>query len=235
MNKKHKSILFLVWLSFFSSFMLGLVFSAEFRTESNKVITNVGNPVQAPPISASGAFSCPLKGPREIWCGSFMSDPKFNKNRCLGSEAIDRGHCSRTYGLGCWKGDISLTNNQRRAHSIDVNGPAGEPVYLPTIEGKIAEWKYGTTFGPLSEKDGGGYGHTFTSRVGNDNWIIYLIHVNNSLTAPSDGKIYKSGDQVTTIAPTGYTHVHINIGKNPASLDFGPGWLSPEDLGMCTP
>lgn len=232
MRKKRISLIFItIFLLFIAIPKFNSVFSAEFRTESNKVITNVGNP----PVditAVSGAFSCPLKGTREIWCGSFMSDPKFNKNACAGAQPIDRGHCGRNYG--CYKGSPELTNNQRRAHSIDVNGPAGETVYLPSINGQIAQWNQAGGYS-VAQRDGGGYGHVFTSKLGNDVWILHLIHANPPpLIPPSDGKAYKSGDPVTTIAQTDYAHIHINLGKNPEGNNGGAGWLNPESLGMCS-
>lgn len=232
MIKKRIALIFItIPLLFIALSKFNSALSAEFRTESNKVITNVGNP----PVDTtlvSGAFSCPLKGTRVIGCGSFMSDPKFNRLDCLkGANPADRGHCNRTGYSKCYKGD-EITKNSRRGNSIDVDGTVGEAVYLPTIEGKTVEWNHIATFGPLSRNDGEGFGHVFNSRVENNTWTLFLIHVDSSLTSPPTGK-YRSGDQATTIAATDYTHVHINIGKNPTSLDFGPGWLSPENLGMC--
>lgn len=179
------------------------------------------------------ASSCPLNGKRVIGCGSFMSDSKFNRGICTGPQPINRGHCGTNYG--CYKGSIDATLNTRRAHSIDVDGPAGEAVYLPTLNNQAVDWKYASSLSyPVSPSDGGGYGHVFVANLNGDKWILHLTHTNQSLipSARGDG-IYKSGDSATTIASTSYTHVHINIGKNPEANDGGSGWLNPEDLGMC--
>lgn len=186
----------------------------------------------APPIAAS---SCPLNIPSPvIGCGSFMSAPQFNRFACAGPEPIDRGHSGRTYGG--YAGSIEATNNKRRAHSIDVDAPAGEKVYLPTIDGQSVQWIYSPALGyGVAEKDGGGNAHVFIAHIGKDRWILHLVHMDPPpVLPPPDGRSnYQSGDAVTTVAPTKYTHLHINIGKNPTSYDGGSGWLNPEELGMC--
>jgi beta-lactamase class A len=212
------------------------------QSSSQSVCTKVGTPDSPSPCQnpiSEGGFSCPLKKEKPvIGCGSFMSDPKFNRGACSGPQAIDRGHCGRTYG--CYAGSIEATNNSRRAHSIDVDGPAGEQVYLPTINGQEVRWVYSPASTGLSyfvdSGDGGGYGNVFVADLNGDRWVLHLLHTTPPpLTPPPAGRdYYLSGDPVTKIAATNYTHVHINIGKNPAGNNGGSGWLNPEDLGMCT-
>src|SRR3989344_141050 len=164
------------------------------------------------------ASSCPLKNNQQITCGSFMSDPQFNQSACSGPNPIDRGHCGQTYG-SCFKGTVEATNDQRRAHSIDVPAAPGTPVYLPTINNQTVSWNYVTNYFVLSS-EGGGYGYVFIATAGSDIWELRLLHLSPPpLIPPSDGTTYKSGDVVTTIAATSYPHVHINIGKNPERED----------------
>lgn len=233
-----KRNLFLL-LFFLSLLFLGkTIYAQNTQTfKSNTVCTKVGNaPGDSPCQTSTGeGFSCPLKGKRTIGCGSFMSDPKFNRGACAGARDIDRGHCGVNYG--CYKGSVEATNNTRRAHSIDVDAPAGETVYLPTIEGQTATWTYAPEHSySVAPGDGGGYGHVFVTTVGSDRWILHLLHMNPPpLIAPPNGRsTYQSGDAVTTVAQTGYTHLHINLGKNPSGNNVGTGWLNPEDLGMCS-
>ncbi|MBI2031601.1 MAG: hypothetical protein HYT08_03200 [Candidatus Levybacteria bacterium] len=186
--------------------------------------------------ATSLASSCPIKGGQNITpfisCGSFMSDPQYNLSACAGPEPIDRGHCGRSYGV-CFQGTIEATNDQRRAHSIDVPASPGTPVYLPTLNNQTASWEYVTSYA-VPPGSGGGYGHVFKATVGSDIWDLRLLHLNGpSVNPPGDGNTYKSGDIVTTIASTSFPHVHINIGKNPERENGGAGWLNPEDLGMC--
>lgn len=180
------------------------------------------------------AASCPLQGKRVIGCGSFLSDPKYNRGVCAGPDPINRGHCGTRYG--CYQGSIAATQGSRRAHSIDVDAPADETVYVPTINGQALEWTYqpGMSYS-VAGGDGGGYGHVLTSKVGSDIWVIHLLHTTPA-TIPSQNPngTYKSGDPITRIEATGYTHLHINIGLNPTDPNGGSGWLDPESLGMCT-
>ncbi|MCL4417377.1 MAG: hypothetical protein M1365_11885, partial [Actinobacteria bacterium] len=203
-----------------------------------KSFTNCNSVSNPPPPALAGKVSCPLQGSRSIGCGSFMSDPKYNRGSCSGPQPTDRGHCGKNYQSSCsYKGNIDATNSTRRAHSIDVDGPAGENVYLPTINGQSVDWTYQPSASyPIAPGDGGGYGHVFTSHLNGDIWTIHLIHTNPPpIYSPPQGRIYyKSGDAVTKIASTSYTHLHINIGKNPERADGGKGWLNPEDLGICT-
>ncbi len=199
-------------------------------------------PTPGGPPGTAASFSCPLSGPRIISCGSFMSDPKYNNSGCgnfPGSQPIDRGHCGLTYG--CFDSsnrkitDPATISNSRRAHSIDVNGNASEPVYLPTINGQTVNWSFAPDKSySVTDSEGGGYGNVFRASVDGDLWVLHLLHTNQALTPPPSGRGYQSGDPVTTIAATAFTHVHVNIGKNPSGDNGGTGWLNPEDLGMCT-
>lgn len=205
----------------------------NFISESNVVTTRVGNPTEQ--TTGGGIVSCPLKGKRVIGCGSFMSDPKFNRGVCLGPQPINRGHCGTNYG--CYKGSVEATNASRRSHSIDVDAPSGETVYLPTINGQSVTWSSAPYLSyPVAAGDGGGYGHVFVATVGSDKWLMHLLHMNPPplIPVPAGRSEYQSGDAVTTVAATGYPHLHINIGRNPETNNGGAGWLNPEDLGMCT-
>jgi beta-lactamase class A len=222
-----------------TSLILSSPLSFAQQSSSQSVCTKVGSPDSPSPCQTQvspGGFSCPIKKEKPvIGCGSFMSDPKFNRGACSGPQAIDRGHCGRTYG--CYAGSIEATNKSRRAHSIDVDGPAGEVVYLPTISGQEARWSYAPGISYFVDSgDGGGHGNVFTADVNGDKWVLHLLHTTPPpLTPPPAGRdYYLSGDPVTKIAATNYTHVHINIGKNPSGNNGGTGWLNPEDLGMCT-
>lgn len=219
--------------------------------KSNRLCVKVGNPTDPKPATCSttpgtstgiggtvptpvAAASCPLQGKRVIGCGSFMSDSKYNRGSCAGAQPINRGHCGTNYG--CYAGSVEATQRSRRSHSIDVDAPAGETVYLPTVNGQSLEWTYqpGMSYS-VAPGDGGGYGHVLTSKTAEGIWVIHLLHTTPA-TIPSQnpGGTYKSGDPITKIEATGYTHLHINIGLNPTDPNGGTGWLNPEDLGMCT-
>lgn len=211
----------------------------EVATELNqcKVAVPV-TPAPGGPVISGSVVSCPLEGKRTISCGSFMSDPKYNTGVCSGPLPQDRGHCGLTYG--CYDSnnrkitDPTAISNLRRAHSIDVNAPAGEIVKLPFIQGQTLNWTPSGRYGPLSSTEGGGYGHFFTATSGSDTWVIHLTHMNPDKIPPPAGRAtYQSGDPVTTVAATGFTHLHVNIGRNPTGADGGRGWLDPESLGMC--
>lgn len=230
MKRKFNLVFFLIVTVLLFGIVSHYAFAQQ-AMESNTVNTRVGNPAEN--ATGTEASSCPLPGKRVIGCGSFMSDPKYNRGACAGPQPIDRGHCGRTYG--CYKGSIEATNASRRAHSIDVDAPAGEKVYLPTISGQSVTWNYDKNLSyHVASGDGGGHGHVFVASVGPDRWVLHLLHMNPALIPPPSGGTYKSGDAVTTVAQTNYTHLHINIGKNPTGNDGGKGWLNPEDLGMCT-
>lgn len=178
-------------------------------------------------VVSGNLASCPLAGQRKITCGSYGSDSIFN-DYCNGPQPEDRGHCGRAYG------SYKCTPYDRRAHAIDVTATPGETVYLPTIENKPVTWNHLGQYS-ISPADGGGFGHFFQAIVGGDKWILHLIHTNADLIGFPGGKDhYESGDPVTTIAATTFPHVHVNIGKNPPEANSGPGWLNPEDIGMCT-
>ncbi|OGE45994.1 hypothetical protein A3B39_04290 [Candidatus Daviesbacteria bacterium RIFCSPLOWO2_01_FULL_37_10] len=214
----------------------------EVAKELNACVVSTPAPTSTLTPTLSGKIAtCPLEGKRVIGCGSFMSDPKFNRNTCAGSQPIDRGHCGLSYG--CYKTvggklvkitDPAEISNLRRAHSIDVDASVGEQVKLPFINGKASNWFSGAKFGPLSNNEGGGYGHIFTTEVDGKPWVLYFIHMNTNVIPPPSGRGYQSGDPVVTVASTPYPHLHINIAENPKSQDGGAEWLDPESLGMCT-
>ncbi|MBI4079175.1 MAG: N-acetylmuramoyl-L-alanine amidase [Candidatus Levybacteria bacterium] len=194
--------------------------------------------------TASCTSSCPLQGTRTISCGSFMSDSKFNVDRCKGPQPIDRGHCGLNYG--CYKTledgtivkmtDPTEISSSRRSHAIDVSGQPGDKVKLPTINGNVVAWNYAPSLSySVADSDGGGYGHVFTANFGGDRWTLHLLHTKPPpiFPIPTGRTHYQSGDDVTEIENTGYPHVHVNLGKNPESNNGGRGWLNPEDLGMC--
>lgn len=211
---------------------------------SNVSCVPVGSPEEDQPAKCSlpgqqglpasiGAVSCPLPGERVIGCGSFMSDPKYNRGVCSGPDPINRGHCGTKYG--CYAGSVEATKNLRRAHSIDVDANPGDIVYLPAVNGESLVWNYqpGMSYS-VADGDGGGFGHVFTAESSAGTWVIHLLHTNTAVIPPKsvDGS-YNSGDPATTIADTGYDHLHINIGLNPEGPNGGSGWLDPESLGMC--
>ncbi|TSC65812.1 MAG: hypothetical protein CEO21_323 [Microgenomates group bacterium Gr01-1014_80] len=201
----------------------------EVAAELNSCVVSAPAPVISTPFPISGKLvTCPLEGKRVIGCGSWKSDPKYNRNLCAGSNPVDRGHCGNTYGR--------CTAGSRREHSIDVDANPSEQVKLPFINGKSSQWfnPSGTRYGPLSSNDGGGYGHVFNTEVDGDIWVVHFVHMNANVIPPPLGRGYQSGDPVVTVADTPYDHLHVNIGKNPAGVDGGNGWLDPESLGMCT-
>ncbi|MEK7616558.1 MAG: hypothetical protein AAB414_00695 [Patescibacteria group bacterium] len=203
----------------------------------------------SPPVAGGAVVSCPLDGTRVISCGSFMSDNRFNVNKCRGTQPIERGHCGSNYG---WcsnphtKDRIVLITDPneipklRRAHSIDINASPGEQVKLPFINGKSSAWFHnsGLDFGPLSPEEGGGYIRVFNTDVDGNVWLVYFIHVDPIVISPPLGRGYHSGDPVLTIANTGFPHLHVNIGSDEGGrklVNYGEnnGWLDPESLGLC--
>lgn len=227
--------------------------SSSGTAKSNMLCVKVGSPsIDKPSICSQpgsiggsapgGAASCPMAGKRVIGCGSFMSDAKYNRGVCAGPDPINRGHCGTNYG--CYKGSIQATSASRRAHSIDIDAPAGETVYLPTINGQTLTWTYrpanssfadGFISYSVDANDGGGYGHVFVADSPEGKWVIHLLHTTPAIIPSSDPSgEYKSGDAVTKVEATGYTHLHVNIGLNPSTPNGGSGWLDPESLGMCT-
>ncbi len=217
-------------------------FTTNIKLWYSRLVPSGAGAIQQLATTASGGgdtLSCPLPGNRTIGCGSFTSDPKYNRLACAGTDPIDRGHCGRVYdptGKDCFKGTIEATKPQRWANAIDIDASAGETVYLPSINGQITQWSYmaGSTVS-IPSGLGGGYGHGFIATVGSDKWTMYTVHMNQQIMPPPAGRSYhQSGDPITTVADTVYAHLHLNIGKNVVDQRIDPGWLPPESLGACT-
>lgn len=167
--------------------------------------------------------SCPLLDVRIINCGSYASEAHFNQNICTGGSPSERGHCGTHY-----KTVFTCSPDSRRAHAIDIKAETNERVYLPFINDQKLIWFFAGSYN-VAESEGGGYGQIFTTRLGNDSWVLHLVHVNKDIIlSPKDE--YQSGDFVAMVYND---HLHVNIGKNPLGENSGKGWFDPETLGMC--
>lgn len=172
--------------------------------------------------------SCPVPGAK-ITYGSYGTGPK--------------AHCTEAFE-GCKFGPNGEL--PRRAKSIDIDTQGQEAIF-PTINGEKIDWYFLSKY-DLDTKRGDceknvtdcGAAFVFGGKT-KDNafWTLHLVHLDkiNSLKF-NFGVVYESGQ------PAGKTAkdvvLHINIGKNitpsnlPGSEDLDPGWIKPEDIGMCT-
>ncbi len=222
------------------------------NSNSNTVVTRVGNPTQPAPVNTgpgslpagttascpipNGVIGCASYGPPKPWGGFYGS--------CAPDSTGNGGHCNRNYqsDVGICTNLYSGGNLIRTAKSIDVTARggsrAGDPVYLPTIKGKPLKWYYQ---GSLSAGAGFGGMRLFQSeRTPEGIYSIHFIHVNQTSPGFSVGQELNSGDVAAYLFSLDWPHAHItvglNVGDSTSNLqDYSPNWLwADRDLGMCT-
>lgn len=168
----------------------------------------------APPTNY--VASCPVPG-------GTISTPSYFANKST-------GHCGGSYKYECNCGTTG-----RRAKAIDVP-TNGQDVLLPSIDGKQVGWNLILKGYPVDAGEGGGVGHTFETKVGEDWWYLDILHMQQ--TGLNYGSTYTSG---TAIGKSAAAHAHMTIGKNnqkkptspglnPNTSDCDPGWLASDFL-----
>lgn len=190
-----------------------------------------------PTLPPGTTADCPAPG-ASITFGSYGTGPK--------------AHCTEAFE-GCQFGPNGEL--PRRAKSIDID-TQGKIVIFPTISGQKVNWFYLAEFAlnKPGECERGvsncGYGYVFEAKTSdNTRWALHLLHI-DSFTAQF--KRFEGSNSSGTVVGKTVVNVindqsipvvlHVNIGKNiknagspPAGgSDFEPGWIKPEDLGMCT-
>lgn len=203
---------------------------------------------KSPSLEPIADASCPIPGGK-IGCASFGKPYSVNgfSEACAPDSSGNGGHCSNIYqsrvGI-CLKREEG-GNLIRTAKSIDVSAgsKAGDPVYLPTINGQSLDWEY---VGPVSAGSNFGWIRLFHSVNAKDGiWSIHFVHVNEGNPSLRIGDIVKSGQVGATILNPWipgdpWPHAHITAGLNVEDSlvnlqDYSPNWKFPDrELGMCT-
>ncbi len=190
----------------------------------------------------TGQITCASYGRRESWSG-FDNDCAPGSNITTGEVDIG-GHCSPTYRVRypslCDNSNyMSGGNLKRTAKSIDVGGPAGTPVFIPTINSQRLSWFFITDVPD-------GQGDTLrvfqSEQTPQGKWVIHFVHASAdpSFTSGSSNPV-DTNNYVARIGP-GNNHIHVTVGLNitePITANnlqvYDPGWKFPDrDLGMCT-
>ncbi len=173
-------------------------------------------PPSQPAPPANYIASCPVPGGK-------ITTPSYSANKST-------GHCGESYGYSC-----NCGTSGRRAKAIDVP-TNGQDVFLPTIENKQVKWSLLLKGYPVDAGEGGGVGHTFEAKVGEDWWYLDILHMQQ--TGLVFGQEYASG---TVIGKSAAAHAHMTIGKNnnrkpispgssANSTDCDPGWVASDFL-----
>lgn len=184
----------------------------------------------------NGRIICGSYGPPESWGGFWGS--------CRADDTGNGGHCNKNYinDVGICQEPVKNGNLIRTAKSIDIQASGqkqGDPVYLPTINGKIINWVYKET---ISAGKGFGWMRLFESEpTPEGTWSLHLVHVNNNDLPLVENQSYPSGAIGGTLFDLGSDiHVHITIGldiNNSLSdlQNYNPGWkFTDRDIHMCT-
>lgn len=201
---------------------------------------------QSPNIIADA--SCPIPGGK-IGCASYGKPESWGgfSGSCRADSTGNGGHCNQIYqsNVGICTQRTQNGNLIRTAKSIDVaaNTKAGDPVYLPAINGKPTKWKYD---GLVSAGGSFGWIRLFKSVDSPEGvWSIHLLHVNSANPQLLIGDIVESGKVGATILSPwipgdNWPHIHITVGLDVGDSindlkDYSPNWkFADRDLGMCT-
>lgn len=199
------------------------------QSSVNTVIADASCPVPG------GKITCASYGPVENWGGFYGS--------CAVDASGNGGHCNTAY-----QGQVGICSTRtkdgqliRTAKSIDITGKnqAGEPVYLPDINGQKLTWYYK---GTISAGADFGWMRLFQSeKTAEGVWSIHFVHVNADDPPLAIDQPLQSGSLGATMynLGAGQIHVHVTVGLNVGDSvsnlqDYSPNWLSADrDLKMC--
>lgn len=212
------------------------------KPQAGSPIANASCPIP------NGKIGCASYGKEEPWAG-FTNFCRPTTDTTTQEFNIG-GHCSPQYrrNVGICLDYIKAGNLIRTAKSIDVaNGSkAGDPVYMPSINGRAVQWKY---LGPVDAGSGFGWIRVFQSVNASEGvWTLHFVHVNKEYALVPVQMIVSSGEIGATILSPWikgdhYPHVHVSIGLNISGSDvfaddlhkYDPNWKFPDrDLNMCT-
>jgi len=212
------------------------------------------------PIGTLASFSCPIPGGK-ISCASYgppTTTGGFDgictpASQISTNEVSIGGHCSPKYREaypslcsepGTTKPFKDASGNLRRtAKSIDIEGPVGQHVFMPTINGEKVGW---TWEGDPSDDVGAVLRIFKSDPTPQGIWTIHFVH---STAEPSfaPGTHVMSDEHVATISSASCPgcHIHISVGLNlispgitsgsrDAPYVFDPNWKFPDrELAMC--
>ncbi|MEK7565508.1 MAG: hypothetical protein AAB506_00485, partial [Patescibacteria group bacterium] len=153
------------------------------------------------------AFSCPLVPSGGIACVSQNGPKQYSCHHC------DPSYMKSSFGPACgYKGNFS---------AMDVMGQLGQPVYLPSLNGKEIAWVYVRT-----GTDGDGQ----NSRIFKAGEYILELHhmkVDRTLDAQLAGKTLKSGVMVGNLAafPSGKSTPHSHM-----QIQISGAWVAAETV-----
>ncbi len=229
--------------------------------------TNPNTPANPtnPTTNTGHVFSCPVPEGK-ISCGSYGPPTTFGgftSQGCSATSGINAGtgiggHCSPQYIAD--QGICNPVKNAagdliRTAKSIDITDQgsgiaknAGDPVYLPTIDGHVVTWQYIGWFDA-----GTGYARVYHSVDAPDGqvWTLQYLHVYQNITTPNEDINVNDTKQSWHIAGNlvsqAFVHLHMTVGLNVGDRTISesgstadpwvhsPNWVfADRDIGMCT-
>lgn len=214
-----------------------------------EVALEVGSCTPASTLTTTANASCPIPNGK-IGCGSYGKPEAWGgfTGSCRPDSTGNGGHCNQNYktDVGICGSVFQNSNLIRTAKSVDVATPntkAGDPVFLPEINGQKLKWKY---IGAVSAGKNFGFIRLFQTVGASEGiWSLHFVHVNKDFPGTKEGDIIDSGTAGASILNPwipgdNWPHAHVTLGLNVGDSlsdlkDYSPNWkFADRELGLCT-